>query len=284
MVAGPVGQQAQYMPNFDDMNVQFNFAGGERFGADKMTGKQMYYKKSSSATDPGYVVVASATPLEFVRMMDKGMQPLRQFGEFQLWNPAENWRVSNEPYRRIFQRPNGIMVFPIEQVLEHMWHIAPPYQGIVFPQLGHLANQEGGLDLHKIRCVECRRWYKSEEDRNKHRSVAHRQTSQNSALGEAIAVSVGKMNEPMQAALSPLLDALQQQMKISQAMMERLALSQAEQQQINEYLMQRANYGGDQGVPAPPPNEPAPTTPSEPPIEASSIDPNAQPVKGRRGS
>lgn len=271
-----VATQQNYNPDFSDLNVTFNAARGEVFGTDgrfgggdRMTGRSMYWKKPENdprVTDAGYIVTGSATPQELVRQMDKGFMPLRMFGEFMLWNPNENWRVSNEPYRRIFQRPGGLMVFPVTQIIEHQWHLVPPYAGITFPQLA-------GVELTDIRCVECRRWFTSKELLSKHRSVGHRLTANNTALGESIAQAVGQMNQPMADAFRPMADALSKQAAALQAIGERLALSQEEQRRLYDLWESRVAYGGHQGVPPTPPvaeDEGHDSTP----LDASAVDPN----------
>jgi hypothetical protein len=280
-VVAPAGQTSNYVPDFTDLSVSFNYAKGERFGADRMTGMQMYYKKPTGggATDEGYLLVASATPIELVRMMDKGYQPLRLFGEFQLWNPNENWRVPYEPYRRIFQRPGGINLFPLAQIIEHHWHIVPPYAGIEFPQLR-------GLDVaaYTLRCTQCRQFFTSEELLAKHHSVGHRQTAQNTALGQEIAKAIATMNAPIQNAMTPMLDAIAKQMAGFQVIVEGLNLSQREQQRINDLLLSRAGYGGHLGVPAAPP-EPAEIDPNEPPAEpVAASEVTVPPMNQRRAS
>lgn len=285
MVAGAIGQeQGGYTPDFSPFQVSFNYAKGEGFGADRMTGKQMYYKKpvGGAATDEGYVFVASATPNELVRMLDKGYMPLRQFGEFQLWNPQENWRVSNEPYRRIFQRPGGLMIFPVAQIIEHKWHLVPPYAGVTFPQLG-------GVELLDIRCVECRQWFVNPDLLRKHRSVAHRATSQNSAMGESIAQAVAKMNEPLNATLGPMVQAMEQmmrqQMQQFAIIAERLNLSDRERAEMKEFIEKRFETGAAGGVPpappAPTPEEVAEAAKTQP-IEANAINVNAGSTRGHK--
>ena len=256
-----------YTPDFSDISVAFNYARGERFGADRMTGMQMYYKKGPECRDAGYVIIASATPVEMVRMMDKGFQPLRHLGQFQLWNAAENWRVSHEPYRRIFQRPGAINLFPLAQIIEHLYHLAPPYAGVVFPQLAAL-----DAAAYAFRCLECQRFFVSERLLQGHRSVAHRGTAQNNALGEAIAASISKMNRPVADALTPMLQALQEQMAAFQVVVQGLNLSQQEQQRVNRLLFDRVGYGGHLGVP-PEPTAPDPGGgPPPEPVAASRID------------
>jgi hypothetical protein len=285
-----------YVPDFSDLNVQFNQARGESFGTDgrygdaagRMTGKFMYWRKPTDderVTDKGWIVTGSATPQELVRQLDKGFQPLRMFGEFALWNPAENWRVSNEPYRRIFQRPGGLSVFPLSQIVEHKWHLVPPYAGVVFPQLE-------GFTPTDVRCIECRTWFTSPELLNKHRSVAHRVTAQNSMLGESIANAVAKMNEPIVARLSTpdltqaaIVGALQEQARALSAVAERMSLSHEETRQLYDLLKTRAEYGGHAGVPQPPPEpeDAADTGESAEPLPASAIDVQAPPSGRQRG-
>lgn len=265
-----VATQQGYTPDFSDLNVSFNAARGEsfgtdgRFGGDRMTGRSMYWRKPENdprVKDEGYVVVGSATPQELVRQMDKGFMPLRQFGEFMLWNPSENWRVMNEPYRRIFQRPGGLMVFPTAQVIEHHWHLVPPYAGITFPQLA-------GIELTDIRCVECRQWYTSKELLAKHRSVAHRMTAQNSALGESIATAVSQLN-------APLAGALKEQTAALTRIADRLALNQDETDRLRRMFEDRASYGGQAGVPRAPDPEPEEVGSDAEPIDSVMLDPNA---------
>jgi hypothetical protein len=273
-----VATQQNYMPDFADINVQFNRSAGEGFGADRMTGKFMYWRKpvdDPRVTDRGYVVIGSATPQELVRQMDKGFQPLRQFGEFQLWNATENWRVSTEPYRRIFQRRDGLLVFPVAQILEHQWHILPPYAGITFPQIQGLDGPET-----RVLCAECRRVFSSQELLMKHRSVAHRQTANNTALGESIASAVSKMNEPLVGVMGPIGEALQRQSAALEQMMQLMALNQDQQNQLRAMFEARVAYGGHEGVPPAPPAAPE-VGEQDKPLPASAIDPNPEPTSGR---
>ena len=58
------------------------------------------------------------------------------------FNPAE------EPWRLIFQHPDGAEAFPVTQVVAYRWHIRPPYREVQFPQVE-------SIQIYDLFCPEC---------------------------------------------------------------------------------------------------------------------------------
>jgi len=135
----------------------------------------MYWKKPS-----GEIYVAGAWSTVYKDRRKLGHTPLDQYGEFLKIN-KDGWNSTLEPWRRIFQHPNGASEFSVQQIRDMGWHKRAPYRGVVFPQLE-------GVTIQEFKCSVCGRgklW--SEHDLMSHETIAHKETSANNALARAIA-------------------------------------------------------------------------------------------------
>ena len=114
-----------------------------------------YWQRSANESDPGYIIVgpsslmgANGRPLtaQAEKWMRQGRRPLTEFSYTNRVSPITDLRETievsadrlNTPDRYYWLFVNGgAHLFPIEQLVEHHWHIDPPY-GLstdVFPQL-----------------------------------------------------------------------------------------------------------------------------------------------------
>jgi hypothetical protein len=136
----------------------------------------MYWKKQD-----GWIYVGAAWASEYKNRRKIGHQPLDKYGEFLKVN-KDGWNSSLEPWRRIFQHPDGPAEFSVQQIRELGWHKKPPYRGVVFPQI-----TEGSIPT-ELKCPTCGRGgLYSERDLMAHETIAHKDTSTNNALARAIA-------------------------------------------------------------------------------------------------
>jgi len=258
-MTGPPGVQR---PDLSEFDVRFNTQMGEGWGPqDRKSNRQCYWTlPESNPTRPGWVIIASATPIELVRQMDKGFKPRREFGEFQLWNAEEGWRVPVEPHRQIFQfaapDPNVLRVFPVSQIIEHGWPWLPPYRGVTFPHLQE-AIADGLVNPTQLRCPMCGKTIIGQteldaaEKISHHEAVLHQQVAQNSDLARAISAGIARMSAPAADPVS------------QQPLYEQVAAMFSSMQQ-NQLVMAQLLSQGRQGefqAQAPVPAQTVPVTP-----------------------
>lgn len=106
----------------------------------------------------GWIVTHGAWPTAQSDMAFKGYVFLQQFGTWLMPGPGPNsivtdrrgvrFNPSEEPWRLIFQHPEGAAAFPVEQVIAYRWHIRPPYREVRFPQVE-------GITIYDLFCPEC---------------------------------------------------------------------------------------------------------------------------------
>jgi hypothetical protein len=153
------------------------------------------------------IVGKPAWPVEFMRQVRKGMQPLPEYGEFfpeAVKYKGQAWQYQSNPYRLLLLK-GGAKEFSVGQLVELGWHRKPPIKGIEFPQLA-------GLTFEDHVCATCRKVYKSVEDLQAHESIAHATLSSHKALGRQLAEAtqgvVAGSNESMARALEMLAGAI----------------------------------------------------------------------------
>jgi len=153
------------------------------------------------------IVGKPAWPVEFMRQVRKGMEPLSQYGEFypeRTSYQGQSWQYNSNPYRLLLLK-GGAKEFSIGQLVELGWHRKPPIKGLVFPQLA-------GFEYEDHTCATCRKVYKSVEDLQAHESIAHSTLSSHKALGRQLAEATqGVMagsNDAMARALEMLAGAI----------------------------------------------------------------------------
>lgn len=122
-------------------------------------GEHGYYRRG----DNGWIVTAPVWPSFREDMEFKGNVYLSRYGRFvndvgpkQRDTRGQLFSVTEEPWRLIFQH-GGAKEFPVSQIVAHRWHIRPPYQDIVFPQLE-------GVTIYDFQCPECERGIFSSTD------------------------------------------------------------------------------------------------------------------------
>ena len=106
----------------------------------------------------GWIVTHGAWPSAQSDMSFKGFVFLQQFGVWVMPGPGKGSTVTDrrgiafnpgdEPWRLIFQHPEGSATFPVEQVIAYRWHIRPPYREVRFPQVE-------GTVIYDLFCPEC---------------------------------------------------------------------------------------------------------------------------------
>jgi len=114
-----------------------------------------YWRRSDEESDPGYIIVgpsaqagANGRPLtaQAEKWMRQGRVPLVEFSYTNRVSPITQQRETievstdrlNTPDRYYWLFANGgAHLFPIEQIVEHHWHVTPPFGMTpeVFPQL-----------------------------------------------------------------------------------------------------------------------------------------------------
>ena len=153
------------------------------------------------------IVGKPAWPTEYMRQIEKGMQPLPQYGHFfpeRTGYKGQSWQYQFHPFRLLLMK-GGAKEFSVGQLMELGWHRKPPYKGIVFPQLE-------GLDYEDHVCATCRKKYVSVEALQAHESIAHATLSSHKALGRQLAEATqGVMagsNDSMARALEMLAGAI----------------------------------------------------------------------------
>lgn len=211
-------------------------------GTSGKSGKWCYWKKAETfvdgvpAPDAGWIIVAPAWPSETMRQLDKGMTPLRRYGEFTLNQAQENWRVHHESFRRIFQL-GGAHEFPVEQIVQFNWHRRPPYRGVTF-------NQLTGIEIPDFACPVCpNRHFATAENLQSHERVMHSEDRQNNNLARTLATTTGQMNEPLAQFLAQLQQSNLQSNQILAALVERLVrvetlASQSEQAVVSSPVVE----------------------------------------------
>lgn len=106
----------------------------------------------------GWIVTHQCHPSAMQDMNFKGFIFLAKFGTWVMPGPGKGSTVRDrrgipfnpgeEPWRLIFQHPDGAGTFPIGQVIAYRWHIRPPYREIAFPQMD-------GIEIYDLFCPEC---------------------------------------------------------------------------------------------------------------------------------
>ena len=106
----------------------------------------------------GWIVTHGAWPSGQSDMSFKGFTFLQQFGVWVMPGPGKGSTVvdrrgvpfnpAEEPWRLIFQHPDGAEAFPVTQVVAYRWHIRPPYREVHFPQVE-------GIQIYDLFCPEC---------------------------------------------------------------------------------------------------------------------------------
>ena len=106
----------------------------------------------------GWIVTHGAWPSAQSDMSFKGFLYLQQFGVWVMPGPGRGSIVTDrrgipfnpaeEPWRLIFQHPDGAAAFPVEQIVAYRWHIRPPYSEVRFPQVE-------SIRLYDLFCPEC---------------------------------------------------------------------------------------------------------------------------------
>ena len=98
--------------------------------------KVIYYRNKR-----GWITWGDTQASKQINMMQKGCQPLPQFGYItdskDLWGP-------------ILRHPDGPAMFPVEQVLTYRWYRDCPVKSAKFPQLT-------GVKIVEFPCPECQR-------------------------------------------------------------------------------------------------------------------------------
>ena len=116
-------------------------------------GQHSYYRRKSD----GKIVTAPAWAGFRQDMEFKGFEILPEFGVFTFGTPwgdtnkdrsGRDFNAIAEPWRLIFQHPNGAVAFPSWQVIAYRWHIRPPYREVHFPQLDD-------VEVFDLFCPEC---------------------------------------------------------------------------------------------------------------------------------
>ena len=119
-------------------------------------GQHGYYKRRSD----GWIITAGAWPQARNDKEFKGFDYLPQFGNW-LMGYGDNEEESNqrdragrkffphkEPWRLIFQHPDGAAAFPVAQIVAYRWHLRPPYREVVLRKLE-------GITIYDYACPEC---------------------------------------------------------------------------------------------------------------------------------
>lgn len=106
----------------------------------------------------GWIVTHIAHPAAISDMSFKGFTFLPQFGTWLMPGPGRGSDVKDrrgvpfnpteEPWRLIFQHPDGASSFTVEQIIAYRWHIRPPYREAVFPQIED-------TQIYDFFCPEC---------------------------------------------------------------------------------------------------------------------------------
>ena len=117
-------------------------------------GQHGYFRRARD----GWIVTHGAWPTAQSDMSFKGYIFLQQFGIFVMPGPGRGSTVTDrrgipfnpgeEPWRLIFQHPEGAEAFPVEQVIAYRWHIRPPYREVRFPQVE-------STQIYDLFCPEC---------------------------------------------------------------------------------------------------------------------------------
>ena len=197
----------------------------------------MYWKKPADSPEPGFIVIDGGHPVDLAEFSKRGFTPLWKYGQFEDFDKSAKWDMRRDPWRRILEL-GGAEEFPIEQILEFGWHKRPPRKGVVFPQLA-------GIEVEEHKCSYCRRVFRALEDLQRHESIAHTTTSQQTQLARHLA----------DANTGVLKDVLTNQ----QALMDRMAANEERTAQALE-LLALAIGGQAPAKPAAP--APAPAAPA----------------------
>jgi hypothetical protein len=150
----------------------------------------------------GWITYGPGWPIEMARLVTKGETPLRQYGEFFMFNPElpvvrdgmrigviRKWRPNADPFRLILLA-GGAGEFPLSQIEELGWHRKSPIGGVTFPQLDGYVN-------HDVKCPTCQKLFLSQDNLLKHESIAHSTVSQQTSLARSIADATTAQNEPL---------------------------------------------------------------------------------------
>lgn len=119
-------------------------------------GSHSYFKRMRD----NWICTHISHPAAVQDMNFKGWIKLDRYGSWQMPGPGKGSIVldlkgrpfspAEEPWRLIFQHPDGAAEFSIEQIIAYRWHIRPPYREVRFPQLE-------GIEVFNLFCPECER-------------------------------------------------------------------------------------------------------------------------------
>ena len=187
-----------------------------RTGAESKTGKHCYWKNPN-----GWVLLLPYNAIELERRIDLGFTPLRrEYGEFVV-TLNRDWDFNSDPLKPLFLK-GGAKELPVDQVLEHQWHLTPPQYGNVIIEFPQLAS----LDPPVYKCRYCGRTFIEDNHLVKHTSVAHKDQSQNAALGEAFRQVLDRPNADQNELVNAVKSMVEQQNQVMSVLLERLAATE----------------------------------------------------------
>jgi hypothetical protein len=118
-----------------------------------------YFKRPSDGDQADWIVYAPGGANErgqrdsgaFVQYMTKGMKPITGYGNCA--PPSAYHSLGpGAPFVPMLER-GGAREFPASQVLTYKWHIAPPLEGVVFPQYEAVKDR-----VRHFECEDCDRY------------------------------------------------------------------------------------------------------------------------------
>lgn len=208
------------MPDLSEFDVRSQLSHEEAaqlapLATDKLTFNKAYWRRPD-----GTIRLGEYWPVELMRNLSLGRQPLLQYGEF---NERD---LRGDPWRVLFLR-GGAKELPLSQVLELGWHRNPPRydeagnlnrrgKPVVFPQLD--SDEARALIAQEEKCQYCHKTYLNRESLTNHQRVAHRDVSQQASLARALGDVLGNQkpaesapttNDAMIALLTKLVDRVE---------------------------------------------------------------------------
>ena len=167
-----------------------------------------YWRKGPNETNPGWIIVgAGEETRQADRWKSRGREALPQYSNTDRVSPKTNEpepieyaedNLSRDRYYWFFKN-GGAKEFTVEQIVEHKWHINPPYEMSVdvFPQL---AEYELPDPLWCAVCPPTKSPFNSPAQLIQHAMVSHKL-----ALPEARALLEDALEPPTAGGLAPVI-------------------------------------------------------------------------------